>query len=138
MARIENGGIMMNVGGAWGDITESLDRVENPPFTLAIDQIGVGALQFSPAIYRGGANPNISIDVLQSLLREFSDNHDLADSFDNSSFSSNSFGVGASFHAESKLAGDPRNIQFVRGQTGNLEEHGGNFQNPTMGPLIDR
>ena len=34
--------------------------------------------------------------------------------------------------------GDPRNIDFVRGQAGNLEEHGGNFHNPTTGPLIDR
>jgi hypothetical protein len=35
-------------------------------------------------------------------------------------------------------AGDPRNIEFVRGQTGNLDAHGGNFQNSTTGPLIDR
>jgi hypothetical protein len=35
-------------------------------------------------------------------------------------------------------AGDPRNIRFVRGQASNLAEHGGNFQNPTTGPLIDR
>jgi hypothetical protein len=35
-------------------------------------------------------------------------------------------------------AGDPRNIKFVRGQRGNLDEHGGAFQNPTQGPLIDR
>jgi RHS repeat-associated protein len=35
-------------------------------------------------------------------------------------------------------AGDPRNIAFVRGQRANLQQHDGNFQNPTMGPLIDR
>ncbi|QDU75857.1 hypothetical protein Pan97_28990 [Bremerella volcania] len=35
-------------------------------------------------------------------------------------------------------AGDPRNIKFVDGQAGNLAEHGGNFQNKTTGPLIDR
>ena len=35
-------------------------------------------------------------------------------------------------------AGDPRNIMFVRGQAANLGEHGGNFQNSTSGPLIDR
>jgi hypothetical protein len=35
-------------------------------------------------------------------------------------------------------AGDPRNIRFVRGQPGNLLEHGGHFQNKTIGPLIDR
>jgi hypothetical protein len=35
-------------------------------------------------------------------------------------------------------AGDPRNIMFVRGQEEDLAEHGGNFQNSTVGPLIDR
>jgi hypothetical protein len=35
-------------------------------------------------------------------------------------------------------AGDPRNIQFLRSQAENLAEHGGNFQNVTSGPLIDR
>jgi hypothetical protein len=35
-------------------------------------------------------------------------------------------------------AGDPRNIQFVRGQSENLKKHGGAFQNRTQGPLIDR
>ncbi len=35
-------------------------------------------------------------------------------------------------------SGDPRNIVFVRGQAGNLLEHGGNFTNSTTGPLIDR
>lgn len=35
-------------------------------------------------------------------------------------------------------AGDPRNVQFVRGQTANLQQHAGNYQNPTTGPLIDR
>jgi hypothetical protein len=34
--------------------------------------------------------------------------------------------------------GDPRNIRLVRGQNANLEAHGGNFQNSTNGPLIDR
>jgi len=37
-----------------------------------------------------------------------------------------------------KWAGDPRNIRLVRGQPANLAEHGGNFQTPTTGPLIDR
>ena len=35
-------------------------------------------------------------------------------------------------------AGDPRNIKFVRGRPGNLAEHGGNYNNSTTGPLIDR
>jgi len=35
-------------------------------------------------------------------------------------------------------AGDPRNVKFVRGQPEYLLEHGGNYRNPTTGPLIDR
>jgi hypothetical protein len=38
----------------------------------------------------------------------------------------------------SKWAGDPRNIRLVRGRAGNLQAHGGAFQNITRGPLIDR
>lgn len=34
--------------------------------------------------------------------------------------------------------GDPRNVRLLRGQADNLAEHGGNFQNGTTGPLIDR
>lgn len=36
------------------------------------------------------------------------------------------------------LAGDPRNIKFVKGRAEHLKEHGGNFRNPTKGPLIRR
>ena len=37
-----------------------------------------------------------------------------------------------------RMAADPSNIKFVEGRAGNLAEHGGNFQNSTSGPLIDR
>jgi len=37
-----------------------------------------------------------------------------------------------------QLAGEPNNIKFVEGQERNLAEHGGNFQNATIGPLLDR
>lgn len=36
------------------------------------------------------------------------------------------------------LAGDPRNIKFVKGRAEHLKEHGGNFRNPTQGNLIKR
>lgn len=36
------------------------------------------------------------------------------------------------------MARDPNNISFVEGRAGNLEAHGGNFQNETSGALIDR
>jgi hypothetical protein len=37
-----------------------------------------------------------------------------------------------------ELAGDPRNIKFVKGRAGDLAEHGGNFRNATTGKLINR
>ncbi|MGH9719990.1 MAG: hypothetical protein ACRD8O_07240 [Bryobacteraceae bacterium] len=36
------------------------------------------------------------------------------------------------------MARDPSNISFVEGRAGNLEAHGGSFQNQTSGPLMDR
>jgi hypothetical protein len=36
-----------------------------------------------------------------------------------------------------EMAGNPNNIKFVTPQE-NLDLHGGNFQNPTTGPLIER
>lgn len=36
------------------------------------------------------------------------------------------------------MAGDANNIKFVKGRKGNLQEHGGDFRNPTSGQLIDR
>jgi hypothetical protein len=35
-------------------------------------------------------------------------------------------------------AGDPRSVQFVRGQPENFAAHGNNYKNVTTGPLIDR
>lgn len=35
-------------------------------------------------------------------------------------------------------AGNSNNIEFVKGRKGNLEKHGGNYQNQTSGDLIDR
>ena len=43
-----------------------------------------------------------------------------------------------SVNGHEEMAGDPNNIKFVKGVQGNLDEHGGNFQTPTEGPLINR
>jgi RHS repeat-associated protein len=43
-----------------------------------------------------------------------------------------------SVNGSPELAGDPNNIKFVEGRAGNLAEHGGNFQNPTTGELLNR
>ena len=41
-------------------------------------------------------------------------------------------------HDNPSLAGNPNNIKFVNGRAEHLAEHGGNYANPTSGPLINR
>ncbi|MGZ3759794.1 MAG: RHS repeat-associated core domain-containing protein [Mucilaginibacter sp.] len=43
-----------------------------------------------------------------------------------------------SVNGSPELAGDPNNIEFVKGAKENLRKHGGNFKNQTRGPLINR
>jgi len=43
-----------------------------------------------------------------------------------------------SVNGSPELAGDPNNIEFVKGSKENLQRHGGNFRNQTRGPLINR
>jgi hypothetical protein len=43
-----------------------------------------------------------------------------------------------SVNGSPELAGDPNNIEFVKGVKENLQRHGGNFRNQTQGSLINR
>ncbi|EJX0633971.1 hypothetical protein ODD08_004052 [Salmonella enterica] len=43
-----------------------------------------------------------------------------------------------SAEAHPDLAATPDNIKFVDGRTEYLQEHNGNFQNTTTGPMVDR
>ncbi|MGI6420525.1 MAG: hypothetical protein ACOX1P_33250 [Thermoguttaceae bacterium] len=54
----------------WTDITDSLDDAR-APLTIADQESGVGALQFSVALYRSGRLPEISLDDLERMLCEF-------------------------------------------------------------------
>ena len=55
-----------------GDRT--LQWAENPPVTVARDD-GVGALQFSIALYESGPRPREDVEELQALLDEFAGSH---------------------------------------------------------------
>src|SRR5262245_35992253 len=59
----------------WEDITATVDG-ENAPFTLA-RRSGVGALQFSIALYRGGRLPNPSAEELLQMIHSFGEAHAL-------------------------------------------------------------
>jgi hypothetical protein len=53
----------------WEDVTDSLE-IEDPPITLARAD-GVGALQFSIAVYSRGERPDPSPDELLGMVVEF-------------------------------------------------------------------
>ena len=53
----------------WSDVTASLD-LQDAPYTVA-HQDGVGALQFSIALFTGGKVPNPTSGSLKEMLEEF-------------------------------------------------------------------
>lgn len=57
----------------WGDITADLE-VDNPPATVVRDD-GVGALQFSIALYVSGPRPRGDVEELQELLDAFANKY---------------------------------------------------------------
>jgi len=59
----------------WQDITDVLDSPDYP-FTLAKEN-GVGALQFSAALYRRGPRPSPTKDELLSMAIELGQNRGL-------------------------------------------------------------
>jgi hypothetical protein len=59
----------------WGDITAELDN-DDPPATVARGD-GVGALQFSIALYESGPRPTGDVKELQELLDGFAETHEL-------------------------------------------------------------
>ena len=77
MARFAFNSISVELPVGWGEITDNVEADE-PPFTLAHDD-GVGALQFSTAIYKSGVVPNSSLGDLLELLQDFGDKQELED-----------------------------------------------------------
>jgi hypothetical protein len=71
---IDCGGFLVRVPGDWRDITGDLDA--GSPVTLALPD-GVGALQFSSALYVSGAVPAPTSKDLGDLLTEFAGAQDL-------------------------------------------------------------
>jgi hypothetical protein len=57
----------------WSDITAEVEA-DNPPPTVARDD-GVGALQFSIALYKSGLRPCGNVEELQELLDDFAESH---------------------------------------------------------------
>jgi hypothetical protein len=69
MARIEFENFAVETPTGWADITSTVAG-DNPPRTLALKD-GVGALQFSIAIYRDGPVPSPLLADLRQMVEEF-------------------------------------------------------------------
>lgn len=100
----------------WKDITDSLED-PNMPFTLAKPD-GVGALQFSSALYRSGPVPRLSTSDLLSMATELGQSRGLGEAIEKNVFEGTLVGAAASFHSEGAFVRmwyvtDRRNIMLA-------------------------
>ena len=63
------GGFKMNLPGGWYDSTHEVEA-DNPPLTIT-KQDGVGALQFTVALYTSGKLPNATVRDVHDMLLNF-------------------------------------------------------------------
>ena len=70
MPRIRFNAFAVQAPRGWADITDEVE-VEDPPYTIARPRNGVGALQFSIALYDSGPIPNPKPKDLLSMVKEF-------------------------------------------------------------------
>jgi hypothetical protein len=69
MLRLDLGPFAVHVPAGWEDITDVV-QADAPPYTLA-RRDGVGALQFSIALYKSGRVPNPTAGELQKMVETF-------------------------------------------------------------------
>lgn len=117
LRRLQFGGFCITAGAEWEDITASLQE-RDPPITVARSKDGVGAIQFSPAIYRSGPVPSPKVEDLRSMLSEFAERRALGEGFDSVPFTGSIFGIGLSFHSADDFVrawylSDGKNIMLV-------------------------
>jgi hypothetical protein len=77
MSRVVFDTFTVEVPFGWGDITDTVAS-DNPPYTLA-HRDGVGALQFSLALWQGGRLPNPSPSDLLEMVERFGKAQDLGE-----------------------------------------------------------
>jgi hypothetical protein len=108
------GGTIVSAPECWIDTTQEVES-EDAPFTLTKKESGVGALQFSTALYSEGEEPNIDIARLEEMLADFASKKDLGEPFDKNLYESRVSVVAASYRSGSDLVrvwycSDERNI----------------------------
>jgi hypothetical protein len=95
--RVAFGGLAVDVTPGWADISDDIEG-DDKPFTLAKPD-GVGAFQFSPALYRGGALPSPSADGLLEMVRESGRARRLGEPLDEALLEGRLASAGASYHS---------------------------------------
>jgi len=73
MPRAKFPNFSVELPSGWGDITTDVEAAD-PPATVARDD-GVGALQFSIALYESGPRPRGDVEELQALLDGSAESH---------------------------------------------------------------
>lgn len=112
--RVEGASVAVNLLDDWRDITDDLDA--GAPPTLALED-GVGAIQFSTALYKGGEPPAATPADIEQLFAEFCERNDLV--IEASSWSGRiTFGTGGVSANDAELIGawqvsDGQNIALV-------------------------
>jgi hypothetical protein len=96
--KIEFPGFSIRADQEWEDITHTIGGA-NKPFTLGRPTAGVGALQFSPGLYRSGPLPSPSPADLLSMAEEFGRSHSLGTPYDRISEEGAVSVAGLSFHS---------------------------------------
>jgi hypothetical protein len=105
-------GMTLDALQGWNDTSE-----EGGPFTVTKPD-GVGALQFSPALYKSGPIPSPSASDLADMVQEFGTKHGLGDAFDETNTKGTLSIAAASYHnAEDFIrvwyASDGKNFALV-------------------------
>src|SRR4051794_33045611 len=72
--RVQFYGLSFDLPEAWADITQDVPGGSPPSLARPT---GAGAIQFSIAKYRGGEEPNVTIDRSWALLEEFCQSNDM-------------------------------------------------------------
>lgn len=66
---VEFPGFCLRIPIGWDDLSDY--ESDDTPFTIADPENGVGAIQITPAVFRAGKAPDISIEDLASMLCDF-------------------------------------------------------------------
>jgi hypothetical protein len=88
-------GFQVIAGDEWFDTTENFDA-PSKPFTMT-KQNGVGALQFSPALYVSGPRPSPTKDDLLSMAIELGHSRGIDEAQDIETFEDGLVGAGVTF-----------------------------------------